>query len=140
MINLFSKLQNLSLILFGGLVPGFFLILTILFILMHIQVICLTTILNLLFDSPSSTGYEPTYKFITSGKEFLGNFIDKMFTIIKVTFDSLLGDDNLFDFTISGEDKCPTPKQPQPPTNGSQPPADSQPQPPTNGSQPPAGN
>lgn len=111
-ISIFQKLPIPSLILFGGFIPTFFLILTALFIMMHFSIICPTTILSLLFQNSSSYGYDMSYNFIMSGKEFFEHFIDKMFKIIKITFDSLLGEDNFMNSSISGEESCPTPKTP----------------------------
>ncbi|MFT4718240.1 MAG: hypothetical protein ACI9IL_000571 [Rickettsiales bacterium] len=111
-ISIFQKLPIPALILFGGFIPTFFLILTALFIMMYFSIICPTTILNLLFQDSSSYGYDMSYNFIMSGKEFFEHFIDKMFKIIKITFDSLLGEDNFLNSPISGEESCPTPTSP----------------------------
>jgi hypothetical protein len=112
-INIFKKLPFPALILFYGLIPTFFLMLTTLFIIMHIDVICPSTILNLLFHDNHSTGYKITYEFIMSGMEFFGGFIDKMFEIIKITFDSILGEGNFFNDPMSQQNQCISPVEPK---------------------------
>lgn len=106
-INAFSRAPIAALVLFYGFIPTFFLILTILFIMIHVGVICPTTILDFIFDGNDSSFYNIIANFIQAGAKFIGYFIDVMFKIIDVTFDTLFGDGNFFDDFLSGGNDCP---------------------------------
>ena len=112
-IDLFKRVPFTALILFYGFIPSICLVLTVVFIMLHIGVICPITILDLLFDKNDSVYYKITFQFIDAGMGFIGYFIDVMFKIIEVTFDALLGEDNFLDSLLSQEEKCPAVEIPE---------------------------
>jgi hypothetical protein len=98
--NAICRLPVLSFLLFGHMIPAIFVALTIMFILIHLNIVCSSTILDLLFidiaedvvKGEESSGGGIIVKFLEYGSNFVGYFIDLMINIINLVMETLLGD------------------------------------------------